>query len=514
MTSGGQPEWTLVRRIFEECVELDEPTRTERVRELCAGDAALLAEVHGLLAADTDTDELRTHAPAELFERIVSSTPRPGDVMGPFELRSKIGEGGMGTVFLAEHENQGRSVALKVCNATLDPVEGRQRFELEVESLAKMQHAGIAQIFEAGVHRTQDGREHPWFAMEYVDDARELESWCIEHRAHPERVLAQFVKICDAIQHGHGRGVIHRDLKPANILIDREGNPKVIDFGIAKSTAETSVRDRMTTAGSVLGTLPYMSPEQLESRLDDIDTTTDVFALGVVLYQMLTAELPRSLSGISLAKAAQHVRTQPVRSLSDARRGLAPELDLVVQTAMAGEARDRYPSAAALAEDVRRVLDHEPIRAKTALPLATHPARAQAPRGTDRMHGSRIGGIGPRHALVDRIDRSAPHDTGIRRPSHEGRKRCGSTPEGLHSRGHRTLDPDRAPSSRSTWRRGLARESKPAARTSSHRRGRKTVRREASESRANSSRASHSLSPRDLRSRSRTAEHGRYMYGK
>ncbi len=302
----------------------------------------------------------------------------PGARVGRSRIVERIGSGGMGTVYRAEQlEPVRRTVALKVLRGRLG---ARQRayFEIERQTLAQMQHPGIAQILDGGT--TDEGV--PWFAMEYIEGRPVTE---VGRDMPLDERLSLMARVCDAIQHAHQKGVVHRDLKPANILVTRvDGQwlPKIIDFGIATAAARAGRggHDRAGSAVDQAGTPDYMSPEQLEGRLANIDTRSDVYALGVVLYELVVGERPFApgQSGrttgpatrtTTLTAPSQRLR-QGVqdRRLSGLRRGRLRELDQVVLTAMAHERDDRYPSAAALADELRRFLAHQPLQAMPARP--------------------------------------------------------------------------------------------------------------------------------------------------
>jgi len=331
-----------------------------------------------------------------------------GGVVGPFRLLRLLGEGGYGLVYEAEQrEPVQRRVALKLIKFGMGSIEVIRRFEAERQTLALMDHPHIASVIDAGCHL--DGR--PWFAMELVDGLP-LNLYCEQQRRPLTERLALYARICDAVQHAHGKGVIHRDLKPSNLLVatvDGRPHPKVIDFGIAKATqgrlADASER---TAQGLLLGTPAYMSPEQAEGSAD-IDVRSDVYALGVILFQLLTGTTPLAkeqlaqasdaeLLGLiksgeaprpsqrlradpsALAQAANACATEPERLLRQVRG----ELDWIVLKATARERERRYNTAAALAEDVRRVLDGEPV-------LAAPPSLGYRLRKSLQRHRALVG---------------------------------------------------------------------------------------------------------------------------
>ncbi|MCA9299298.1 MAG: serine/threonine protein kinase, partial [Phycisphaerales bacterium] len=233
-----------------------------------------------------------------------------------------------------------------------------RRFELESTFLARLQHPGIAQIFEAGTTRL-DGRPTPYLAMEYVEGVTLLQH--VKGRSIDER-LAIVAEICDAVHHAHQKGVIHRDLKPSNILVTADGQPKVLDFGVARAIEQDEAS--CTIDGQVVGTIPYMSPEQVEGRSTDIDIRTDVYSLGVVLYQVLAGCMPYELQGRTIVEAARIIREHVPAALGRMDRRLRGEVECIVEKAMRKEPERRYQSAADLASDLRRYLTDIPIEAR------------------------------------------------------------------------------------------------------------------------------------------------------
>jgi serine/threonine protein kinase len=314
----------------------------------------------------------------------------PGDSVGPFKILSVIGEGGFGIVFLAEQTQPvKRRVALKVIKAGMDTDMVVARFEAERQAVAMMNHPGIAKVFEAGA--TEQGR--PFFVMEYVK-GEPLSKYCDKQKLNTAERLDLFSKVCDAIQHAHQKGIIHRDLKPGNILVSvnnrDEPQPKVIDFGIAKATSQQLTEKTIfTQQGQMIGTPEYMSPEQAEMTGADIDTRSDVYSLGVILYELLSGKLPfdpQTLRSKGYSEIQRIIREEDpprpstrlttiddgstidiavarqttIDSLSNALRR---ELEWIPLKALRKDRTERYSSAEALAEDVRRYLRGDALEA-------------------------------------------------------------------------------------------------------------------------------------------------------
>lgn len=372
------------RAIFERARRIHGDKRLCYLAEACADDRQRARAEALLRAHERDGDFLDSPA--------VSFSPpeheRPGDEIGPFRLVEQIGEGGFGIVFLAERrEPIRRVVALKILKPGMDTREIVTRFEAERQALAMMEHPHIARVFNAGA--TPAGR--PYFVMELVKGAP-ITRYCDEKRVGFRERLALFAEVCRAVQHAHQKGIIHRDLKPNNVLVasqDGRPTPKIIDFGVAKAVgARLTDQTLVTMLGGVIGTLEYMSPEQAELGANDIDTRADIYSLGVLLYELLTGATPLSrerLRNTTITEAMRLIREEeplrPSSRLSDSkivsaamaeRRNAPPErlarqvcgeLDWIVMKALDKDRNRRYQTANALARDVERYLNDEPVEA-------------------------------------------------------------------------------------------------------------------------------------------------------
>ena len=290
----------------------------------------------------------------------------------------------MGAVYEAEQDNPKRTVALKVIKAGLASGELLQRFRHEAHVLGRLQHPGIAQIHEAGTFETDSGLQ-PYFAMERIQ-GDELDIYCQRHELGTRQRLELIARIADAVQHAHQRGVIHRDLKPGNILVDVHGQPKILDFGIARATDSDIQATMQTDIGQLVGTLPYMSPEQTAGDSDELDTRSDVYSLGVIAYELLTGRLPFDLKRQMIHEAVRTIRESEPKTLSSIDRSLRGDVETIVSKALEKEKERRYQSASDLAADIRRYDNHEPISARP--PSASYTLRKFARRNKALVIGA------------------------------------------------------------------------------------------------------------------------------
>ncbi len=308
-----------------------------------------------------------------------------GQWIGQYRLLRKLGEGGMGVVYLAEQQTPRREVALKLIHPHASSPRAIRRFEHEVELLGRLQHPGIAQIFDACMADTSQGQQ-PYFVMERIA-GQALPDYVQERDLTTRQRLELFGKICDAVEHAHQKGIIHRDLKPGNILVTADGQPKVLDFGVARATdADLQTATMQTDMGQLIGTLPYMSPEQVTGEPTDLDTRSDVYALGVLLFELLTGQLPYALKDRLIPEVVRIIREEDPTRLSSVDRTLRDDVETIVGKAVEKDRERRYQSASALGSDVRRYLNHEPIVARP--PSTSYQFRKFAVR-----HKGLVGGV-------------------------------------------------------------------------------------------------------------------------
>jgi serine/threonine protein kinase len=284
--------------------------------------------------------------------------------IGNYRLKRIIGVGGMGTVYEAVQEHPRRAVALKVMKPGIASRSALRRFEDESQILARLRHPNIAQVYEAGTYDEGAGPV-PYFALEYIPDARPLTDYAQARALSTRQRLELFAKVCDAIHHGHQKGIIHRDLKPGNILVDPNGEPKIIDFGVARTTdSDLAVTTLQTDVGQLIGTLQYMSPEQVEGDPLTIDGRSDVYSLGVVLYELLSDKLPYNVSGAAVLEAARIINVELPTRLSTVDTKLRGDLETIVLTSLEKDRSRRYQTAHELFQDITRYLHDEPIVAR------------------------------------------------------------------------------------------------------------------------------------------------------
>lgn len=366
-------------RIFEESLGHDSADRLTFIEQECGGDDELRAEVEALLRADQEADgflnvstsDTLTAGPAQVEESaapvsesaLTERTPAPEHI-GQYHIKRVIASGGMGTVYEAEQQHPKRSVAVKVIKTGIVSRAMLRRFEFESQILARLRHPNIAQVYEAGMHRDASGVT-PFFAMEYIPNATPITTFARSKQLGTTELLELFIQVCEAAHHGHQKGVIHRDLKPSNVLVDTAGQAKIIDFGVARSTdSDMAVTTLQTSVGQLIGTLQYMSPEQCAADPQDLDTRSDVYALGVILYELLCDRLPYDITGLEIHQATAVIRDRAPTRLSAIVKTLRGDIETIVLKALEKDRDRRYQSAADLAQDLRRFLNSEAISAR------------------------------------------------------------------------------------------------------------------------------------------------------
>lgn len=320
------------------------------------------------LDAGKDNSELNDSDETKSLRRAISSgelLPHHPKQIGKYKLRRVIASGGMGTVFEALQENPRRSVAIKVIKGGDVSKKAVSRLKYEAQMLARLRHPGIAEIYEAGTYE-EKGAEIPFFAMEYIPNAKTLTEFANQKKLTVDERLKLFVQVCDAVNFGHQRGIVHRDLKPGNILVDSHNRVRIIDFGLARATdsdmRKTSV---LTEVGQIIGSLQYMSPEQFEADSRDLDIRSDVYSLGVVLYELLSGSLPYNLEAKKIYEVANIIREKEPLPLSKSGTKFANEIDVILQKALRKEREMRYQTAYGLLQDISRYLSGDAIVARS-----------------------------------------------------------------------------------------------------------------------------------------------------
>lgn len=347
------------KELFWEALELPAQDQDAFVEKACAGDDALRAEVQAMLAADRNQDDFLATPIAEQ----IADAPPAIDHLGQFKLLDIVGSGGMATVYRAEQQSPRRMVAVKLMARSLATEEMVQRFTQEGELLGRLEHPGIARILESGIAET-DGGTQPYFAMELVE-GKPLTRHAREASLDIPARLRLLADICDAVQHAHQKGIIHRDLKPSNILVNPAGEAKILDFGVARATTTDLADDALQTMpGILLGTLAYMSPEQASGDPAAVDTRSDVYSLGVMLYELLADRLPLDLEQATITEAIQQISTTEPTRLGAVQLQFRGDIETIVGKALEKNRERRYASASALADDLRRHLDDLPIEAR------------------------------------------------------------------------------------------------------------------------------------------------------
>lgn len=362
----------MALRVFSEICELLEPQQSAMLDQRCASDPELRQRVEALLKADSATLEPLAPQAVDGFLQTeigqvanVAMKPRPSPneaLPTDYRLLRVLGEGGMATVYEAEQQHPRRMVAVKIVRSASFSPELRQRFDYEAQVLARLQHPNIAQLYEADT-RPEGASVCAYLAMELVRGVP-IDEYVENNKLNLQPRVELLLRVCDAVEYAHRMGVMHRDLKPANILVQEDGQPKILDFGVARAIErDERLCTVLTHAGEVIGTLPYMSPEQVDGNQSP-DTRADVYALGVLLYKLLTGKLPVNVSNCGIAEAARRICQEVPALPSHFDRGLRGDLDVIVSKALEKDPERRYRSVQSLASDLRRFLDGRAIEAR------------------------------------------------------------------------------------------------------------------------------------------------------
>ncbi|MEO0650676.1 MAG: protein kinase [Planctomycetota bacterium] len=340
---------------FEQLLELDEAGRRRRLEALRTENPDQALRLERLLTADAAADERALdRTPGELVDG-----PNRPQTIGRFRILGELGRGGMGVVYEAEQERPKRRVAVKVLRSGALDRAIRRRFEFEGELLARLEHPGLARVYEVG-----EAGGLPFIAMERVE-GQPIDQWVATRGPDQRAVVELLARVAEAVAHAHERGVVHRDLKPANVLVDAAGQPKVLDFGIARALDLDAGEDSLRTrAGELWGTLVSMAPEQATGRSDAIGTPTDVYALGVLAFRLLCGHFPHDVRGLPLQEGLRKVAEDPIPRPSQIEPRTRGDLETILLHALEKEPERRYSSAAEFARDLRRALANEPIFAR------------------------------------------------------------------------------------------------------------------------------------------------------
>ena len=364
-----------IKQIFREVVALAPEDRSGFLDSACEGDRLIRAEVDKLLEVAGEEDSFLERPAIDPRPAGSSDSDLVGTRIGRYRIERLISSGGMGTVYQAIQDHPRRAVAIKVLKDAILSQSILRRFEYEAQILARLKHPGIAQVIEAGSFaRGGDSREGvgsqlPYLVMELIPEALSITDYARRKELEIGERFGLFIQACGAVHHGHQNGIIHRDLKPSNMLVDSRGQVKIIDYGVARATdSDIAVTTAHTQVGELIGTLQYMSPEQCEADPHNIDIRSDIYALGVVLYELICGELPYDVRKASLIEATRLIREEQPKKPSTVNRILRGDIETIALKALEKERSRRYQTVADFKEDIERHLAGEVILARPAGP--------------------------------------------------------------------------------------------------------------------------------------------------
>lgn len=380
---------STLKSLFLELKDISDARREAILGERCHDLPELRKEIEALLINHDAMKAVNTNASGlglmGIHPEQIQSTDQIPDRIGAFRVLGILGTGGMGKVYEAQQNNPKRRVALKIIRSGVVSPESVRRFKLESSALAILKHPGIAQIYETGSLDTDDGTDpRPYFAMELVD-GEPITQYAERVSLNTKQRLELIAQVNDAIEHAHQRGVIHRDLKPNNILVTDAGQIKILDFGIARIESQDRMMTIHTSAGAIVGTIGYMSPEQLVGDPGLVDTRTDIFSIGILLFELLCGHQPFDVADIPLTEAVLLVTSTDAPRLGSLNKAFRGDIEAIVSKALAQDPGRRYQSAGSMAEDIRRHLADQPIIAR--LPTLRYQAGKFAKRNKGLVVG-------------------------------------------------------------------------------------------------------------------------------
>ena len=369
MSVVNRDHWERLQSLFDRIVAGRPDQRRELLEKLCGGDGVLRQDLEALLNAHQDAHEILPWPVDPCAAQGIGSTQQQGthpEQIGQYVIQRCIAAGGMGIVYEAIQRQPQRTVAVKLMRCSFASPSSTERFRYESELLARLKHPNVAQVYHVGVHEHELGST-PFFAMEFVEGGQAVTEYADKEDLSDSERLKLFADVCDAVHHAHQNGVIHRDLKPSNILVDSEGHAKIIDFGVARSLiAEDDGKSPRTETGQLLGTLQYMSPEQCAGRTGAVDARSDIYSLGVVVFELLCHRLPYDVEKLPIPDAVRVICDEHAIAWDKSDSHLPGDLGNIVGKTLEKDPDRRYRSASELADDIRRYLNGEAVLAHPA----------------------------------------------------------------------------------------------------------------------------------------------------